>query len=214
MQDARTGQTVGYWQNSTPIASETSVAAVLELSRKTSQGRLFAGTHRQPSTATIRDIRIMPIRPGDSYLGSIYAAAVDGRRDQSQTFVARGKLAAISIRARHAHPGQDSQGLRIRIFEWNQNAALTRRGNPIAETTLPARLIPDGLEGNEKDISFAISAPTRHGQTYLISFGAPDHSVSETIYLWAGPEGYAGGNWFENDGISNDWDLYFKTYHE
>jgi len=213
-QDARTGETVGYWQNPSPIESETPIAAVLELSQKVDHARLFVGAHGQPSAATIDNVRWTPVRRGDAYLGSIYAAAVDGKRDQSQTFKAAGKLAAVTIRARHAQPGRNSQGLRVRVFEWTESPALTRRSAPIAETVVPASLIPDGAEGNEKDISIALSAPTQSGKTYLISFAAPNPSVLPEIYLWTGPEGYAGGTLYENDQSPVDWDLYFKTYHE
>jgi len=213
-QDATSGQTVGYWQNPTPISAETNVAVVLPLAEKSASVRIFAGTHGQPSSAMIRDVRATPVRKGPANLGSIYAAAVDGQKDQCQTFKAAGRIAAVTIRTRHAHPGQDSNGLRVRIFEWNESVAATRNTTPIGEAFLPASRIPDGLEGNERDVTIATNAPTKAGKTYLLSFSSPDSSAASAIFLWAGPDQYADGNRFENDQASEDWDLYFETYHE
>jgi hypothetical protein len=212
-QNTQSGQTIGYWQNSIPVGDETEIATVLPLAERVSAIRIFAGTHDRPSEATIRDVRAAPVRQGPANLGSIYAAIVDGRKEQAQTFKAAGRLVAVTIRARHVNPGQTSNGLLVRIVEWKPDTG-QRGSDSLAEVTVPASRISAGVEGNERDVTIAINAPTKAGKSYALCFSSPGSTPEEAIFLWAGPDQYANGNRFENDQPHQDWDLYFETYHE
>lgn len=213
LQNAADGRTAGYWQNPLAIESEQHLAAVLPLAHGVDRARLFAGTHRQASGAQLQNIAVTPLRSGAAARGSIWAAWVDAKRDQCQTFVADGKLEAVTIRLRHGQPGQTSGGLRVRVYEWTGDIASSRRGSPIGDAVLPAELIPPGEEGDECNVSIAIPAPTKAGNTYLLSFALAQPNQEQGLLLWGGPDNYNDGQRFENDSSKTDWDLYFATYY-
>lgn len=225
LQDRDGDETLGYWQNFVPIGVETLVVAALPLTGGRSEGRLFVGTHMQPSTATVKDVKVIPAARGAHCLGTVWGVRVDATREACQSFKASGPLVAVTVRLQQFKDEGAAVavpcGLRVRVYEWAGDIAKTRRGEPIAQGVLPAELIPSADEAAERDVTVAIQAPTRPGKTYLLGFSAaaagPDDSPapkSAVLLLFGGPDGYAGGQRFENDQPHADWDLYFETYYE
>ncbi|MCC7349008.1 MAG: hypothetical protein IT446_00430 [Phycisphaerales bacterium] len=221
--DGDGGQTVGYWQNLVPLRQPTDVAALLALNwrmtgmenGKPGAGvRLFVGTDGRATSAEIEDIRWRFVRSGAGAAGAIWACIANGEHHPSQSFVARGKLAAVKLRLRHSSQGP-GPGLKLILYPWRENVAQTRKGEPIGTGRLEGAAVPAGEEGNERDVAVGMDVSTESGKTYLVEVVADEVGGSDQkIVLWGGPGEYEPGKCFDNDREMTGWDLYFQTYYE
>lgn len=218
MLDARKGHTVGYWQNVTPLEAPAEAAALLPLSDRAPQGRLFVGAHGRAGEAAARVHDMVALKRIVNYETVMYGSAVSSERWTGQSFTAqRGKLAGVKVRA--SLPDErtgTTPDLRVRLFKWNQNITRTRGGEPLATTVVAHELIPAGRPlGRDVDLLIPLRADTRAGEKYLIDFtvGEGEVDASQRYLLWCGPDGYDGGEQYI-DAKNPGWDMNIAIYEE
>lgn len=218
MFDARSGKTVSYWQNTEPLKAPTSLAALLPLPGEASAVRLFAGTHDQPSTATIRLNEVVPLRRIAAYHTAMYGSVVSTSQWTAQTFTPQGgQLGGITIHARLANERTgDTPDLVVRLFKWRNSINETRTGEPLVRTVIANGLLPAGRPlGRDVDLFIPLRAATEDGEQYLIDFSCESGDPEQRYMLWCGPDGYDGGEyWIDGQPRSPSWDMHMVIYEE
>ena len=212
--EPESGDPLAYWQNPLSVDEPTAITALLKLARPAKSVRLFIGTHERPSSATMRDLRWLPLRSVASYHSLMYGAGVDRSRTVGQTFTVSGpQLAGIMLRMRNpVLAGDVRPDLDAKLYAWQGHPSKTRRTQPLAQTRVPARLIPAGPPGVDADVMIPLVAPTEPGQRYFIEFsGANFVDGEQRFLLWCGPDGYPGGDLYRKD-RQYKWDLHMDIY--
>jgi len=208
------GDPLAYWQNDLAVEKPTAITTLLKLATSAESARLFIGTHERASSATIRDVRWSPLRSSASYHSLMYGAGVDHSRTVGQTFTASGRqLAGIKLRTRNpVLTGDVRPDLDVKLYAWQGHPSKTRRMQPLAQTRVPARLIPAGPPGVDADVMIPLVAPTEPGQRYFIELsGAHFVDQKQRFLLWCGPDGYPGGDLYRKD-RQYKWDLHMDIY--
>lgn len=212
--ESGSGDPLAYWQNPLAMDEPAAVTALLRLTRRAESVRLFVGTHERASSAVIHDLRWFPLRGAASHHSLMYGAGVDRSRTVGQTFTASGRqLAGIQLRTRNpVLTGDVRPDLDVRLYAWQGHPSKTRRTPPLAQTRVPARLIPAGPPGVDADVMVPLAAPTEPGQRYFIELsGANFIDKEQRFLLWCGPDGYPGGDLYRKD-RQYQWDLHMDIY--
>jgi hypothetical protein len=225
--DARSGETVGYWQNPVEIARSTQIAALLPLSNRPQRLRLFAGTHGRSSRAAIGGLIWSPVQRTVSHAGSIYGPSIDEASALGQTFRAAGpKLAAVAIQIRQLMAGIGGPDLRAAVHPWKGDVARSLQAPAVAQTVIPRHLIPgEARESGTDDVSATYGAPpivlaiplggsTTPGETYLLRLTVDGPCRPGQGFLTFGwTDGYRQGELFKNNDATG-WDLWLQVYEK
>jgi len=205
------GETIGYWQNPTNI-SRGRAHAVMQVDKPVGPLRVFVGTHRKPSSATLENVRWEAVRRGMSFNGSMYGAIVHGSNLEAQSFKARGKkLVAVRVLIRRLKEN-DGPDLRVRIFRKTPDADPYPTEQAVAEATVPRERIPQADRPRE-EITIALAADTVPGTTYVVEFSPSAPCEKDNGFLlWGGIGTYPGGCRYQNGSAVKDWDLHLEAY--
>jgi hypothetical protein len=198
---------VGYWQNPLPIETPTQVACAIAATPG-SDFRLFVGSDRTASSATIENIRLIPARQTFNYRSAIYGAVVDNKHQPAQSIIARGtRLVGISTRLRMLAHGNSGPDLFVRLLPASGNAAV------IKEVRIPRHQIPTADVDEAREITIALDAPVKKGETYLIEFAAAGaFPEGQGFLLYAGLDEKLDERLYRNRQTVDPWDLYLQVY--
>ncbi len=227
--DAVSGTSIGYWTNPLPARNTTRIAAVLPLAATTPSIRVFAGTHGQPSNATIADVVVTALHRTMNHDGAVYGALVSPKHHIRQTFRATGEqLGAIVFRIRQLKGYGDGPDLAVRLYAWRENMATTTKAKPLAETIVSRQQIPGTLQGVTKELDLSatylggarelavpLRAATKPGDTYVVELALAGPGTTEQGFLaFAWLDSYADGELYENNSTrGRRWDLRLEVYH-
>jgi hypothetical protein len=209
------GATTGYWQNSMPVSSGRA-SAVLPTTRPAGPLRVFVGTHGHPSSASIENVRIEPVRRGMSFRGAQYGAVVHSASPEGQSFKSQGKrLAAIRVLVRRMK-ADDGPDLRVRVYPLSRDGAPDRAQPPLAEAIVPRQQIPPA-DGRREELTVPLAAETLPGRKYFVEFSTTAPCAADSGFLlwggiWGGSGNYADGCRYQNGSAVKDWDLHLETY--
>ena len=224
-----TGESIGYWQNASPLQAAVRISAVLPLVRPAGEVRLFAGSHGRAALDRFEVTACRPVRTGVAVRNMIYGAAIgppEGRTPR-QVFTATGReLAGVVILVRPVDQREPRPDLRVRLYRWTDALAPTLAADPLAEALLPWQTIAIDwesesvadeqidatYEGGIRRMAAPLPAATEPGEQYLLELAAVGNSASERAYISFGWEdAYPGGYLFDGT-RKTTWDLYFETY--
>jgi len=225
--NAKTGDTLGYWQNPVPTEGWAPASTVLNVGKDIGKIRLFVGTDGQASQAKVEKIRWRPVRSGFKLHGAIYGAVISGTHTVRQSFKASGKkLEAIVIRIRRLSDVAKGPDLRVRLYEWKDGIHETVRQAPIAETIVPAGRIRGPLGGRtsslvlastyisgETELAVSLPAETRPGNTYVLELSVAGRQEDDKAFMtfcWL--DCYRDGRLYDNAN-PRQWDLYLEVYY-
>lgn len=198
---------VGYWQNPLPIKTPTDVACVME-AKSESAFRLFVGSDRIASGATVEKIRLRSARRTFDYRSAIYGAIADNEKQPAQSIIARGtRLVGISTRLRMLAHGETGPDLLVRV--------IPASGKPtvLDEVRIPRHQIPTADTHEPREITIALDAPLEKGRTYLIEFAVADVCPEgQGILLYAGRDDSLDERLHRNRQTVDAWDLYLQVY--
>jgi len=211
--DAETGEPLGYWKNPLPIAGTRKMAVHLPFAstlKSSSSVRLFIGTHSHASTATVANVVCIPLNRSVAHLSTMYGAIVKNDCTLSQSFIARREqLGGVVLRIRHDGKGARAL-LNVRLLEMKDNIGRTRQGDPIVQVQIPAQAIVGSVIDSELDLFVPLKARVKAGKRYLIELSSDD---PDGFLLYSGLDGYSGGEMFINN-HANGWDLRLEIFDE
>jgi hypothetical protein len=206
LQDAATGDSIGYWQNALLVSGRQSIDAAIELSGDAKSARLFVGSDRVLSNAVLQNLSWKYSKKCAFAHRSAYGSLVDSQHVAGQTFIAtKARLDAVVVRIRLLN---DSNGpdLRARLYRGD------RRDVALAEHVVPRQLIPSPNVHDEIELCIPLSAAVEKGEVYYIEFTCAGECPKEQAFLlYAGDDSYANGERCENGSSASNWDLYFET---
>lgn len=198
---------VGYWQNPLPIKTTTQITCALD-SESGPGFRLFVGSDRIASGASVENIQWRSARRTFDYSSAIYGAIADNECQPSQSIIARGsRLVGISTRLRMLSHGQTGPDLLVRV--------LPASGTPtvLDEVRIPRYQIPTADTHEPREITIALDAPLERGKTYLIEFAVADACPEgQGVLLYAGRDDSLEERLHRNRQPVDPWDLYLKVY--
>lgn len=225
------GETVGYWQNTSPLEGPVRLSAVLPLAAGVETFRLFAGSHRGPCDGRFQVLDRRPVRRGVAVRNMIYGAIIgppEGRTPR-QVFAATGRsIAGVQVLIRPADHPKPRPDLRVRLYRWAEDLAATLAGEVLAETVIPWRVIAvewksesiadeqidATYEGGIRRLAVPLAADTEVGARYLLELAAVGPGAEERCYISYGwVDSYPDG-WMFDGTRQTDWDLWLEVYDE
>jgi hypothetical protein len=211
VQDASSGDSIGYWQNPIAIDAAQPMDVAIPVANQAKAGRLFVGSDGVESAASISNVSWKSSTKCSAAHGSAYGSLVDSQHVAGQTFLAtRTKLDAVLCRLRQLND-VEGPALRVRLYLWKDGAA--KREQILAEKIIARQLIPQPKQHDEIELCAALSAKLERGSSYFIEFSCTETCSAEQAYLlFAGDDSYKSGSRYENDSAANNWDLYFETF--
>lgn len=214
--DAESGAPIAYWLNPVPVEPATLESVVLDLAQPARAVRVFVGAHDRATNASVRRIKITPMRRTGVYRSVQYGAAVGPGKTAGQTFKAAGpRFGGISVHLRYTDQGAATPpDLTARLYAWQGDPASSRTGEVLAEVTIPGRLVPTGRGSVERDLMLPLDAALTVGQRYFVevSDGSGGATPGTAFHLlFAGPDALPDGQHFVGD-APKDWDLRCSIY--
>lgn len=222
--DAETGEPIGYWQNPVAIDAPAREAAAMNFTRPAQRVRVFIGTDGQPSTAAVHSVEVVPLWRSDTFDPMLYGHGVNAEKSVAQSFTARGdRFGGLTLRGRFSRPINGTPpDLVAQLYEWKDDAATTRAGQPLARVAVSGRTIPASTRLVDRDLMLPFDAPVEPGRRYFVEITeAPDAApppvdgpVLQYIVVGA-PDAIAGGEMFQNDrptGWDANTNIYFREW--